>query len=201
MQDLAQACQPNTSQLHPGKLSCPNSHHPDSHVLITTLLSNSATTVNADSAPITVTQSGAVSTITPTTSAHASPSCPAANGSTYIASNKPTPVDPSQVTQTSFPFEILCNKNTAEGGNIVDMQLITNVSSLNDCLDQCALFNFRSKQAHFPADACTGVSWGRGTDLDRYHTCWLKSNVTLASPNNTETYPGYDGAVLLTNLR
>ena len=84
---------------------------------------------------------------------------------------------------------------------MVDMQLIINVSSLNDCVEQCALFNFRTKQVHFPEDACTGVSWGHGTNLDPIHTCWLKSNVTLESPNNTDTWPGYDGAVLLIDLR
>ena len=83
----------------------------------------------------------------------------------------------------------------------MDLQLITNVSSLENCLDECALYNFRTKSGNFPAYGCTGVSWGHGVNLNPTHTCWLKSNVTLGSPNNTVTWPGYDGGVLLTDLR
>ena len=76
----------------------------------------------------------------------------------------------------------------------MDMQLISNVASLSDCLDACALYNFQMKSDHFPDYACRGVSWGHGFGL---HTCWLKSNVTLASSNDTSIYPGYDAGVLL----
>ena len=79
----------------------------------------------------------------------------------------------------------------------MDMQLIANVSTLNDCLDICALFNFQMRLEHFPAYACTGVSWGHGFNLNPRHICWLKSNVTLGSSNDTSIWPGYDAGVLL----
>lgn len=137
-------------------------------------------------------------TLTPTV-------CPAGNGSTYIATNKPLPtIAPqlqNQVTNTSFSFEILCNTNFIEGGSIIDLQIITNTSTLNDCLDACSLYNFRTSRKHFPAYACTGIAWGPGIYEQQAGVqepvCWLKGNVTLGSPNSTAMLPNYDGAVLL----
>ncbi len=83
----------------------------------------------------------------------------------------------------------------------MDLQIITNVTSLSDCLDTCALYNFQMSIRNFPAYACTGIGWGRGDGLnpvgDPWPVCWLKSNVSLESPNSTDISAGYDGAVLL----
>ena len=58
---------------------------------------------------------------------------------------------------------------------------------------------------NFPALGCTGIALGTGgvlrpTDGETggpWHTCWLKSNVSLESLNDTANLPGYEGAVLL----
>ena len=76
----------------------------------------------------------------------------------------------------------------------MDMQIISNVATLKDCLDACALFNFQMRLEYFPLYACRGVSWNHAFDQ---HFCWLKSNVTLGSSNDTSIYPGYDAGVLL----
>ena len=163
-------------------------------------------TIRATNAPVAVTQSGTTITISSTPATLPSASCPAANGSTYTATNKPLPTFAPelglQVASTSLLFEILCNTNLAEeNGHIIDIQLIPNVSTLNDCLEECALYSFRTKLQHFPANACTAVAWGTYDALqeagDPWPVCWLKSNATLESANQTNTKGTTSGAVLL----
>ena len=192
-----QVWQPGISRPHLGRSSSPGPCHPCLSILIPTSLSSGVPNISTSNAFVTVTRAGDISTITPTPTTLLSPSCPTADGSTYIATNKPPITHPSQITQTFLSFEIRCDYNSAEGGFIVDMQLIANVSTLNDCMNSCALFNFQLRVWHFPAYACTGVSWGYGANLYPRHICWLKSNVTLESPNNITSYPGYHAAVLL----
>ena len=75
----------------------------------------------------------------------------------------------------------------------------------SECLDRRALFNFNARPINFPALGCTGIALSTGDVLramDRetggpWQTCWLKSNVSLESLNDTANFPGYDGAVLL----
>lgn len=190
---------PSISQAHPSKAPRPDSYRPHHLIFIPSSRSSSTSTISASIMRVTVTQVGDTSTITPAPTMSPSQTCPAANGSTYTASNRPRMTDSSQITQTSLAFEILCDTNTAEGGSVLDIQLITNVSSLNDCLDVCALYNFQTRRQHFPKYACTGVSWGYAEVPKPSHSCWLKSGVKLGSPNNTDTLPGYNGAVLLDN--
>ena len=167
-----------------------------------------ATIIQTSDAPVTVTLPESVPTISSTTTTLPSSPCPAANGSIYTATNKPLPTLHPQVqwasTETSLFFEILCHTTFLAGGNpsIMDLQIITNVTSLSDCLDVCALYNFQMSIGNFPAYACTGIGWGRGNGNnpvgDPWPVCWLKSNVSLESPNGTdENVFGYDGAVLL----
>ena len=167
-----------------------------------------------------IAQSVNLATTTPPPSTPSSPICPAANGSTYIATNKPTATQASdphhewQISNTILFFEILCDTHFMQQGNdselvdevgIMDLQVYSNISSLNDCLDICALYNFHIDDRDFPAQGCTGVAFGSGAfkqgqeGLYRWHTCWLQSNVSLGSPNHNAEYPGYDGAVLLGN--
>ena len=124
---------------------CPSSSEP----VTVTVSSNEAASA---------TQSGSSPTITSTSTVLASQSCPASNGSTFTATNKPLQIDASQIPETALYFEILCDTNHAEGGLVMDMQLISNVVSLSDCLDACALYNFQMKSDHFPDYACRGVS-------------------------------------------
>ena len=83
----------------------------------------------------------------------------------------------------------------------MDLQIITNVTSLTDCLDACALYNFQMRIDNFPVYACTGIAWGRGDGHNPvgipWPVCYLKSNVSMGSPNSTNVSAGYDGAVLL----
>ena len=138
-----------------------------------------------------VTQSVNLPTTSPPSGPISSPTCPAANGSTYIATNKATATQASGVWQISNPnlsFEILCNSRFVQhedNNGIMNLQVYSNVSSLNDCLDLCALYNFHMYSTNFPAQGCTGVSYGSGTNTqgqereNLLHTCWLASNTVL----------------------
>ena len=83
----------------------------------------------------------------------------------------------------------------------MDIQLISNVSSLNECLGLCALYDFQMRKENFPAHACTGASWAHDNDatVSPRHICWLRNNVTLASSNATLRHLGYDSGILLLN--
>ena len=58
---------------------------------------------------------------------------------------------------------------------------------------------------NFPALGCTGIARETRDVLRQkggetggpWHTCWLKSNVSLESRNDTAKFPGYEVAVLL----
>lgn len=84
----------------------------------------------------------------------------------------------------------------------MDIQVVGNVSTLNECLDLCALYDFRMRKENFPAHACTGASWGYDNDeaFGPRNICWLRNNVTLSSSNQTLEYPGYDSGVLLLDV-
>lgn len=159
---------------------------------------------------MTITEISNVTTVTPTATQLSSPICPAGDSSTYIATNRPFPtINPTRdwhIPNATLSFKILCYTHfVAQDSLITDLQIYTNVSSLSDCLDRCALFNFNARAMNFPALGCTGIALGTGDVLRQsgegtggpWHTCWLKSNVSLNSPNVTGRYPGYEGAVLL----
>ncbi len=82
---------------------------------------------------------------------------------------------------------------------MMDIQEITNVSTLNDCIDLCAKYDFQMRDDNFPAHACTGASWGYNNkvDVDPRYICWLRNNVTLGTKNYISTIPGYDSGILL----
>lgn len=144
---------------------------------------------------------------TPTPTPLSTGICPAANGSTYITTKTNNPMSTlaphEQIPNSSFSFEILCNINFIDtfqpGSSVIDLQIITNVSTFNDCLDACALYSFRTNRDYFPTWACTGISWGEGLLPNKFQApvCWLKANVSLGSANGTDQYGGFDGAVLL----
>ena len=158
---------------------------------------------------MTNTEVGNVTTVTPAPTQFPSPLCPAGDSSTYTATNRPLPtLNPSRnwhIPNATLSFKILCYTHFgAQDRFIVDLQIYSNVSSLSECLDRCALFNFNARAINFPALGCTGIAFGTGDLLRQteeiggpWHTCWLKSNVSLESPNVTVRYPGYEGAVLL----
>ena len=81
----------------------------------------------------------------------------------------------------------------------MDLQLIADVSTLDDCLDFCALYDFQMRQENYPAHACTGASWGYGNNphIGPRYICWLRNNVTLGSANTTSLHKGYDSGILL----
>ena len=147
----------------------------------------------------TATQSGQVTMITPTPNMLPSRGCPKTNGSTYTATKEFSQEDITQIHNTSLKFEILCDTTYDEGGTVMDLQLVANVSSLNECLDLCALYDFQMRIENFPAHACTGASWAHDNDAaasPRY-ICWLRNNVTLGSSNETSEHAGFDSGVLL----
>ena len=148
----------------------------------------------------TATQYSQVTKITPTPDLVPFRSCPKTNGSTYTVSKEISQADVSQINHSSLEFEILCDTTYDEGGSLMDMQLISNVSTLNECLDLCALYDFQMRRENFPAYACTGASWAYNTDVavtPRY-ICWLRNNVTLGSSNvTTSEHSGFDSGILL----
>ena len=216
MQDLVQVWQPSISRVHPGRpIFCVLFLTRPCLQLLTSCLSlHRGALTEASNSPATVTQPGNVVTVSqtsitsasqksitsasPTPVTSASPICPAANGSTYTASNKPPPAPapwptPWQLSNLTLSFEIFCNTNFLQGNLIRDLQVVEGISSLSDCLDQCALYSFRTREDDFPALGCLGVAW----DNSGYDLCWLKSNVTLGSLNGAKSSTSADGAVLL----
>lgn len=115
----------------------------------------------------TTTQAPAITSTAPSTSTTTSPVCPAANGSSYIATNKPSSsLGPEYVISgTSLTYQILCNTNfrTNNITAAVDMQIINNVTSLKECLDACALYSFQTPPNNFPALGCSGAVWSHNT--------------------------------------
>ena len=153
----------------------------------------------ATTTSITATQSRQVTMVTPTPKVLSFRGCPKTNGSTYTATNEISRPDGSQIDYSSLDFEILCDTEFVEGGSVMDIQLVANVSTLNECLDLCALYDFQMRRENFPAHACTGASWVYDNDEAKSprYICWLRNNVTLGSSNWTSIYPGYDSGVLL----
>ena len=217
MQDWEQDWQLSISRAHLGKpFLCRDSCRPSIHILIpssplpdthnpSTNANNVPVTIlEASNTPMTITELGNVTTVTPTPTQLPSPICPAGDSSTFIATNRPLPtIDPKwnwHIPNATLSFKILCYTHfVAQDSLITDLQIYTNVSSLSECLDRCALFNFNARAMNFPALGCTGIAWRPtgGETGGPWHTCWLKSNVSLESLNDTAKFPGYEGAVLL----
>ena len=182
-----------------------------SGALSTSIKASSApvTITVASSAPATITESGTTIISAPAPTTAPSLICPAANGSTYTATKTPPPVTPVngqhlhwQIPNATLSFEILCDTqfDAEMDSSVTDIQIYPNVSSLSDCLDECALYNFRAASASFPSWGCTGVTLGIGNDLPAYlyNTCWLQNNVTLSTRNyDANKKPECDAAVLL----
>ena len=147
----------------------------------------------------TATKSAQVTTITPTSGMLPSRGCPKTNGSTYTSRKEISQEDASQIHYTSLKFQILCDTTYNEGGPVMDLQLVANVSTLNECLDLCALYDFQMREENFPAHACTGASWAHDNDaaVSPRYICWLRNNVTLDSSNKTSDHAGYDSGVLV----
>ena len=168
----------------------PSSPSPNTRSTSTNTNNARVTILEASNAPMIITELDNVATVTPTSTPRPSPICPAWDGSTYIATNRPQPtIDPNlHIPKATLSFKVLCYSNFVS--QITDMQIYTNVFSLREYLNRCALFNFNAAAKTWPGVGCTGIALGTGA-------CWLKSNVSLDSPNGTATYPGYEGAVLL----
>lgn len=137
-----------------------------------------------------------VVSLPPATSTTASTAgCPADNGSTYTVTNTVTPSDRpyKQAMYSSAAYEILCNTNFAASRRVVDLQAITSVFSLRECMNACALYSFQTPPYEFANHSCSGVAWER-----EWNMCWLKSNVAPSSTNHSSTSPPMpDGAVVI----
>ena len=159
--------------------------------IFTQTTGNIATTTHT-----TATESSQLTTITPTPDVVPFRDCPETNGSTYTATKE---ISQADINRSSLKFEILCDTTYDEGGPLMDIQLIANVSTLNECLDLCALYDFQMRKENFPAHACTGASWAHSNDAaaSPRDICWLRNNVTLGSSNMTSEHSGYDSGILL----
>ena len=121
----------------------PSSPSPDTRSTSTNTNNAPVTILEASNAPMTITELDNVNTVTPTSTPRPSPICPAWDGSTYIATNRPQPtIDPNlHIPNATLSFKVLCYSNFVS--QITDMQIYTNVFSLGECLDRCALFQFQ----------------------------------------------------------
>ena len=146
-----------------------------------------------------VTRLNNVTTAIPTPATQATTSiagCPAADGFTYTITNQvaPTARPYKQSQYSSLAYKILCDTDFSAGPTIVDLQALSNTSSLGDCLNACALYSFQTPPWEFPTHICSGVAWESGANM-----CWLKSNVTLSSQSQYQSSdPTPDGAVMIT---
>lgn len=113
--------------------------------------------------------------------------------------------DLEKPTIKTLTFEVLCDTNWRTDSYISDLQRISSVISLEQCVDTCANYTFLANQArgwnYAQSEACTGVVWTNGKFKHHYTTvsneCILKARVTLSSPNRTNFDAGWDGAVLV----
>ena len=75
------------------------------------------------------------------------------------------------------------------------------MSSLQDCIEACALYTWHAYSLTYNSTGCTGAGWsnGRGGQLNDGLTdvCVLKANINMENYNNSNGVPGYDGAVLV----
>ncbi|KAM0798564.1 hypothetical protein BDR22DRAFT_823245 [Usnea florida] len=149
--------------------------------------------------PAPVTQTTTFLAVTTATPAPATPTtassarCPAANGSTYTITNQvaPTARPYSDAMYSSIAYMILCDANYQAESVIIDLQALSNITSLGDCLNACALYSFQTPPYEFVNHSCSGLAW-ESEDL----VCWLKSNVSLSSQSEPSD-PTTDGAVLI----
>ena len=120
--------------------------------------------------------------------------CPAVNGSTYTITNPiaPTARPYKQTMYSSLAYKILCDTNFSARPTVVDLQALSNTSPLGDCLYACALYSFQTPPYEFPAHICSGLAWESENNM-----CWLKSNISLSSTNQTSN-PMPDAAVMIT---
>lgn len=160
-----------------------------------TLHSSPIITVTKSNVSSTTLAPATTSTTLLSASTTSSPECPAANGSTYIANNKPYSDLSSKhmIPETTLTYQILCNTNFQTNTTTVAqvLQIINNVTSLKDCLDACALYSFQTPSDNFPSLGCSGVTWNHN---DVVPDCWLKRSMTLLL-NDVES--GIDAGVLI----
>ena len=130
-------------------------------------------------------------TMGPSTSTTMAPfaDCPTANGSNYIATNKPSANSRDhrqfQISNTSLTYQILCGTDFnayRHGETVVDVQVLYNSSSFKDCLNACVLYSFQTPHQESQEFGCTGATW------KVKNICWLKRNVTSSSgiPSDSE---------------
>lgn len=135
------------------------------------------TTPSTSSQPPTTTKYTKVSTPSAT-------ACPAADGTTY-SPLIPGTSQPYRINGTDLAYTIRCKTDYAGGaafGNpsVVDLQIFSNVDSLDSCIDACATYSNQVVQATNASASCVAVGW-----ISAQGWCYLKSGVTSSSYNNT----------------
>ena len=97
------------------------------------------------------------------------------------------------IPNATLTYQILCNTNfrAIEIGAAVDMQIISNATSLKECLDACALYSFQTPSMNFPALGCSGAVCN---DNNAVPDCWLKRRLILSESDNES---GQHAAILL----
>ena len=163
-----------TIRIHHTEMAAARSSAAYSSTARTIGLSNTQTrTIQASATTTTVSSSFA--TTTPSSLV-----CPTADKANYTATNKPHwDLDPIYlIPDISLTYEVLCTTNfEAELGSTaaVDLQIVNNVTSFQDCLDASALYIFQTPAATLPSLGRTGLVWD-----PILLVCWLKSNITLS---------------------
>jgi hypothetical protein len=129
------------------------------------------------------------STITPTRPAFYSSvtafSSACSEGQKITPSNSATSDYPFSINGTSLIYQAYCNANIIDG----DVQEIYNLTSLNDCITACGVYNYQLptvagfndySQAPLYNELCSGVAFGfwRETASWGPTRCFLKRDVT-----------------------
>ena len=83
--------------------------------------------------------------------------------------------------------------------NITDLQMIPDTSSLQECMDSCAVYTSRVPAfTNARGTVCSGIEYriASGGSSVGEKDCWLKSGVTESS-NNATTEGSFHAAVLV----
>jgi hypothetical protein len=96
-----------------------------------------------------------------------------------------------QINGTVLSYRIFCNTNFADyraniNPGVRDMQILYNIPTLNDCITECASYNYALSTVEAPPWQllCSGVGYAsaEGSSSDTV-SCYLKSGLTNSATN------------------
>jgi hypothetical protein len=151
----------------------------------TTAASSTATTANSTKGSSTSSSAAAV----PTSQFYSG--CPAVNGDTNTPMNAEASNSTYQINGTVLTYKIFCNTNFADyraniNPGVRDMQILYNIPTLNDCITECASYNYALSTVEAPPWQllCSGVGYASAeASSSDMVSCYLKSGLTNSATN------------------